>query len=99
MAKVMRAMLRDGDNGPLIGNSPKMLGVRTGSGEHDDICPDEYGIVHCGPRGMSVAPSIYVIPLHRVPKRLRNLVKGARGANNYRLWRLGEITFVDGPAA
>lgn len=81
-------MLPDGAY-PKLGRSATTLGVRVG----EDIAPDGNGDVHPGPHGMSVAPSLRDLPVHRVPKRLRHLREGASGSDNSRVWRHGEGRF------
>jgi hypothetical protein len=71
---IYRAMLPDGGY-PKVGRSASTLGVRVPV----DIEPDGTGNVHPGPHGMSVAPSLRDLPVHRVPKRLRHLREGANG--------------------
>lgn len=92
--KLYRAMLPDGAY-PKVGPSASTLGVRGGV----DIAPDGSGNVHPGPHGMSVAPSLRDLPMHRVPKRLRHLREGAAGSDSTKVWRHGEGVFAVGAVA
>ena len=70
-----------------------MLGVRVPPDEHPDVV-DPNGCVGPGGGGMFVSPRLADIHFSRVPKRLRNLVPGARGKNSDHVFRLGEGKFV-----
>lgn len=95
MAKVFRAMKQAGYGRPEIGATARSLGVRIPT----DIAPDEAGEVHPGPRGMSVAPELVSLPLHRIPKRLAYLRLGAIGPDSDVVWSFGQGRFVAGPLA
>lgn len=90
--RVYRGMFKDEGGRPAVGNSAAMLGVRIGT----DIKPDENSNVHVDGGGMSVAPSMEMMPMHRIPKRLRSRVPAARGNNNYAVWRFGDGPFANG---
>ena len=80
----------ENDNGlPRIGNTARRLGVRV----PEDIQPDDADMVHCGEKGMSVAPSVAALPRHRVPRRLRHLAEGAAGKSSDCVWSLGSGRF------
>lgn len=85
-------MQRDQDNLPQVGRSARLLGVRVGP--DGDIDPDPSGNVHSGSNGMSVAPSLETLPVHRVPKRLRHRRAGATGNDSDSVWAHGEGSFV-----
>jgi hypothetical protein len=80
---------------PEIGTTARSLGVRIPT----DIAPDETGHVHPGPHGMSVAPDLVSLPLHRIPKRLAYLRLGAIGPDADVVWSFGQGPFVSGPFA
>lgn len=94
MAKVYRAMKQAGGR-PEVGATARSLGVRIPA----DIAPDETGSVHPGPQGMSVAPDLVSLPLHRIPKRLAYLRLGAIGPDRDIVWSFGQGRFVAGPLA
>jgi hypothetical protein len=103
MPLIFRAMLIDGDK-PLTGPDRKRLGVRVGPDvQTDDINTDGNGDVHPNTGGMSVSPSVDALPMHRVPRRLRNAspdrFSRATGSNNFACWWMGEGSFVLGPVA
>lgn len=87
-----RVMLKGADNKPVTGDQACMLGVRIPT----DIAPDSASNVHPATGGMSVSPSIWTIPVHRVPIRLKNLITGARGKNEHSVWSMGQSAFVAG---
>ncbi len=91
---IYRAMLPDGAY-PKLGPSASTLGVRVPV----DIGPDQNGDVHPGTHGMSVAPSLRDLPVHRVPKRLKHLREGAAGSDSAKVWRHGEGAFAVAPVA
>ena len=90
--KVYRSMKKDMDGFPLVESSASGLGVRVGS----DIELDGNGNVQLNGGGMSVAPGWRDLPLHRIPKRLMNLVPGAIGSNNTFCFTTGEGPFIEG---
>lgn len=85
-------MLPDG-NRPKVGPGKKMLGVKTGSGKHDDIAQDKTGNVHPGTGGMSVVRAWRELPPHRIPERLTPLCPNAAGSNKAEIWYMGEGPF------
>ncbi len=90
MVKVFRIMTPDGDK-PLVGDTARSLGVRTPA----DITPSADGIVKPGSGGMSVAPCLNSLPFERVPRRLRHLVRGAKGKDVDFCWSIGDKGFED----
>lgn len=80
---------------PQVAATARSLGVRV----QTDIAPDETGDVHPGPKGMSVAPDLVSLPLHRIPKRLGYLRLGAIGPDADVVWSFGEGRFAAGPFA
>ena len=95
MPLIYRAMLRDG-NKPKVGPTKKTLGVKPGSGLHDDIAPDGHGNVSAGGGGMSVSTAWRDLPAHRIPERLKPRCAKAAGNNNYTCWRMGDGPFENG---
>jgi len=94
MPKIYRVM--QADNGqPTTGESATTLGVRVPV----DIRPDEAGRVRPGMKGMSVSPSLRDLPIHRIPKRLRQLVQDAQGKDSHFVWSMGEGLFAAGTLA
>lgn len=86
----------DVDELPVVGsNSSSELGVRPGI----DIFVDAEGNIVLNETGMSVAPEWRKLPITRIPKRLRNIVPGAIGANNTSCYRLGAGPFTRGIVA
>jgi hypothetical protein len=92
MPLVYRAMKKDEDDWPTVEQSASGLGVRTGA----DVDVDPQNNVIANGKGMSVAPSWRDIPLLRIPKRLRDKVRGARGSNNTFCFRSGTGPFQPG---
>jgi hypothetical protein len=103
MAKIYRAMLIDGEFPQLGGEPQKSLGVRVGGGANDDIPCDAEGNVHPNTGGMSVAPEVHHLPMHRVPRELRRRFPerfpDATGSNRYACWWMGEGRFESSPVA
>jgi len=77
--------MREESGKPALGETATTLGVRVPT----DIAPDKEENVHPGAHGMSVSPSLETLFFAVVPKRLRHCVKGARGSNNARIWKMG----------
>ncbi|MGH7139046.1 MAG: hypothetical protein ACREHD_25145, partial [Pirellulales bacterium] len=73
---------------PMIGDTANRLGVRPGT----DL-PVSGGLVSPNTGGMSVSPSLRELPLFLIPKRLKHLVRKARGRNTDAVWRMGDGTF------
>lgn len=88
MPGVYRAMKKDDDNKPQVGEKSCQLGVRP-----NEVDIDVGGIVVMNGKGMSVNPSCAEISIWFRPKRLGN---GGRGSNNTYCFRLGEVPFQDG---
>jgi hypothetical protein len=78
--------MKDENGKPALGETATSLGVRVPK----DITPDEDGIVHLGPHGMSVAPSLETLPFMLIPRRLKHCVAGAIGSDNARIWKMGK---------
>jgi hypothetical protein len=89
MPLVYRAMKKDADDLPTIEASASGLGVRPGL----DIDVDAQGHAIANGKGMSVAPAWRVMPVWRIPKRLRDKRAGARGPNNIYCFRTGTGPF------
>ena len=93
MPRVYRVMKKsDGDEFPRIG--PTDLGVRLA-----DVDVDSAGNVIVNGKGMSVAHDWRRIFVGRLPKRLRSIVPGARGANSDHCFRMGFGPFLQGSIA
>src|SRR4051812_13363208 len=83
--RIYRSMRAD-DGMPAIGRSAVCLGVRI----PEDIQPDQSGQVQPGTGGMSVAPALRDLPIHRIPRRLQAIAPGAKGSESLRVWRMGD---------
>src|SRR6266480_3147033 len=90
MPRVFRSMKEEGGK-PKVGNAAMMLGVR-----RSDVSVDESGNVHPKTGGMSVNASLRSMPARLVPKRLKDIVPGAAGNNNLRVWAMGGGSFESG---
>jgi hypothetical protein len=86
-------MKRDGDGLPRVEQSAGGLGVRPGT----DIDVDTRGNAILNGKGMSVSSAWRVLPITRVPRRLRSAVPGARGSNNTYCFQTGSGAFQRGP--
>jgi hypothetical protein len=95
MPLVFRAMKKDGDGLPTVEQSASGLGIRPGI----DIDEDAQGNVIVNGKGMSVSPGWRALPLHRIPKRLRGQVRGARGSDSTYCFKAGEGPFQQEPFA
>jgi hypothetical protein len=95
MPLVFRAMKIDDDGLPMIEQSASGLGVRPGI----DIDLDARSNVIANGKGMSASPTWRVIPIMRIPKRLRTIVPGARGSNSTFCFKTGDGPFHQGPFA
>jgi hypothetical protein len=96
MPVVYRAMVADGDR-PKVGPSALALGARVPPDEHPDIVVGVEGMVEPRTGGMSVAPAWRLLPVHRIPRRLRVKFPRAAGKNESFLWRMGDGPFNEGP--
>jgi len=94
MPRIYRIMREEGGK-PKAGSRFGELGVRPGK----DIPVHEGGLVQPGEGGMSVGPSLLDLPVMLVPKRLRHIVRGARGTNSHRCWRMGDGSYEAGRVA
>ena len=104
MPLVFRSMLADVTGLlPRVGNDAGSLGVRVAheTGGAKDITVVD-GMVNAGREGMSVSPSILLLPSHRVPKKFKGQIpewEGHRipsGKNDLICWHTGEGPFEDG---
>ena len=93
MPTVFRGMLSAPDGMPELGTSGCSLGVRL-DGPLRDISLTENGTVGPHAGGMSVAPSLAKLPMHRIPKRLRHRFAEARGSSSCAVYRFGDGGFV-----
>jgi hypothetical protein len=98
MPLIYRAMRADGAK-PLVGPTAQTLGVRVPPDPNADIEVGPDGKVNPEGGGMSVAPAWRLLPLHRIPKRLRPEVPGAVGSNSLHCWCMGAGPFTAGPVA
>jgi hypothetical protein len=98
MPKVYRVMTPDGAQ-PMVGSSGRALGVRLPPSPYADISLNADGTVEPGQGGMSVSPTITVLPALRVPRRLQHWVPAALGNNQDHCWSMGDGEFIDGPIA
>jgi hypothetical protein len=80
---------------PLIANSADGLGIRCGSGPHDDIPLTLTDEVVPETGGMSVAPEWRALPDYRIPRRLREKHPSAAGKNTTACWRMGVGSFTE----
>jgi hypothetical protein len=91
-------MKKDETNRPIVECSASGLGVRySDQVQEHDVELDGEGHVLLNGMGMSVAPAWRSLPYFRIPKRLREVHKGAQGSNNTYCFRHGEGVFTDGP--
>ena len=81
---------------PAVGTTDNMLGPRVPPHPRADVHPDPSGAVGPIGEGLSVAPSLAVLPQVLVPKRLRDKRPGACGKNALQVFRLGEKSFARG---
>ena len=95
MPRVLRVMRKSEDGLPTVEQTASGLGVRRGI----DVDVDHHDQVVMNGKGMSVAPSWRDIDIRRIPKRLRDMVPGARGSNATFCFRFGAGPFVDGQLA
>jgi hypothetical protein len=95
MPLVFRAMKKDDDGLPVVEQSASGLGIRPGV----DADLDAQDNVIANGKGMSVSPGWRVMPITRIPKRLRTIVRGARGSNRTSCFRFGDGQFLGGPLA
>jgi hypothetical protein len=75
------------------------LGVRVPPDAKADIAVGAEGRVEPRTGGMSVAPAWRLLPVHRIPRRLRVKFPRAAGRNDSFLWRMGAGPFVEGALA
>jgi hypothetical protein len=84
---------------PLIADTARGLGIRIGGGTNTDIPVDTHGNVSPKKGGMSVAPNWRDLPLHRIPRRLKNIVPSAAGNDKDACWRMGSGPFIQDTVA
>lgn len=103
MPKIWRGMKIDGIHPLVAPDSACGLGIRPGDGTNDDIPVDQQGVVYPKTGGMSVSPSLELIPPHRLPRRLRDKYPDrfarATASNSYYCWWMGEGGFGAEPIA
>jgi len=92
MPRVYRIMKKDDDERPTLG--PRSLGVRS-----SEVDVDGANHVQVNGKGMSVSPRWRDISITRIPRRLRDKVRGALGSNNSFCFRFGSGPFMKGPFA
>ena len=85
MALLYRAMIRDADGAPAIGNSARELGIRLVL----DIEVDDESMVEPLTGGMSVSHEVEYLPAHRRPRD-----HGGTGPDP--LWVIDEESLVEG---
>lgn|SRR5215510_4627988 len=98
--KMYRSMLPQSSTAPIapaVGTAGNMLGAREPPHPLADVHPDPEGNVGPSSKGLSVVPSLSVLPPNLVPERLRNKRPGARGTNALRVFRLGNVSFARAP--
>jgi hypothetical protein len=78
---------------PAVGTRENMLGVIVPT----DIHPDAEGWVTPNGTGLSVGPSLTQLPPGRVPERLRDKRRGARGNNSLLVFRIEMTSFRQAP--
>jgi hypothetical protein len=97
--KVYRSMVPQASEPmvPAVGPASNMLRARLPPDPRADVHPDASG--HVGPtkEGLSVCPSLRLLPPSLVPERLREQRPGARGENALRVFCLGNESFVRAP--
>gem|GEM_PF-1841477 len=94
MPKIYRIMVAKDDK-PEVGSGRNMLGVRS----EPDVNPDVVevnGLVPMAAGGMSVSMCICAMLPTIVPRRLKDLVPGAKhsGSDGRRVWKAGQGPFV-----
>jgi hypothetical protein len=89
--KILRVMRPDGAH-PRVGPTARELGVRV----PQDVELDHRGQAIPG-KGMSVAPTLCELPIHRIPRRLAMRQPGAAGNNEDHCFRLGKLPYLPGP--
>src|ERR1700736_292290 len=95
MPLVFRVMKKDQDGLPKVEQSASGLGVRSGI----DIDVNAQGNAIVNGKGMSVSPAWQDFPPSRIPKRLRGIVRGARGSNTTFCFKTGNGPFQQGAFA
>jgi hypothetical protein len=95
MPLLFRVMRHDSQDTakPEVSDRFACLGVRAAEIQVSD------GMVGPAAGGMSVQPSVGVIPFMLAPKKYRHIIEGAAGPDSRTIWRLGSGTFKDGPVA
>jgi hypothetical protein len=93
MALVFRSMYAEGQF-PRCGPDAKSLGVRVPPSDRIDIEPDSQGHVLPQSGGMSVSSAPKHLPVHRLPRRLKDQFPDASGSNEYIIWHMGEGIFT-----
>ena len=87
-------MKRAADGYPSIEQSAKGLGVRiTTMDEVGDVDLDDNDSVILNSKGMSVAPNWRLLPVFRIPQRLRHIAPKAIGNSNCYCFAMGKGEF------
>lgn len=92
-------MKKDSDDLPVIEGSATGLGVRGPEDGNPDVDIDAEGDIILNGRGMSVAPNWRDLPYFRIPIRLVEVFRSARGSNNLYCFVFGGGVFHDGEIA
>ncbi len=94
MPKMYRIMVPKDDK-PEVGSGRNMLGVRSAPDGNPDVV-EVNGQVPVAAGGMSVNMCLCAMPPLMVPRRLRDIVPGAKnsGDDGRRVWRMGQGPFV-----
>lgn len=97
MPKIYRIMVAKDDK-PEIGSGRNMLGVRSAPDANPDVVEVD-GQVPVATGGMSVSMCLCAMPPLMVPRKLRDIIPGAKnpGDDGRRVWRTGQGPFVSSP--
>jgi hypothetical protein len=99
LARIVRPMIKDVDNLPLVGTTGRRLGVRP-AGANADVDLNPAGDVISNQKGLSVGDDWRALPGHLIPDRLYDGLNNARG-KNMAVYVHGNGTgpFAEGPVA
>ena len=94
----MYRIMVSADDKPAVGNGRNMLGVRVEPDSNPDVV-EVNGLVLVAAGGMSVNMCLCAMPPSMVPRRLRDIVRGAKntGDDGRHIWRTSQGTFVSSP--
>lgn len=97
MPKIYRIMVGKDDK-PEVGSGRNMLGVRSEPENNPDVV-EVNGVVPVAAGGMSVNMCLCAMLPLMVPRRLRDIIPGAKnlGEDDRRVWRTGQGLFVSSP--